>query len=202
MRSLSPPLLVFAGALLAAGLAAGCATQAPSSQPSQPPTHQHSSATNPGQTAVGATFGTDDAASNYDKTLVPNGAKMVVAEYIYDGSTTVTLNVRGLVPNRAYGAHAHAMPCGPKGDDAGPHFQHETDPVKPSVDPNYANPRNEIWLDFTTDAQGNATAATTVPWVFSNARAASVVIHADSTQTGPGKAGTAGARAGCLSVGF
>lgn len=200
MRSFPRPLLVFAvaGALLTAG----CATQQPSSQPSQPPAHQHSSATNPGQTAVGATFGTDDAASNYDKTLVPNGAKMVVAEYIYDGSTTVTLNVRGLVPNRAYGAHAHAMPCGPKGDDAGPHFQHEADPVKPSVDPNYANPRNEIWLDFTTDAHGNATTANTVPWMFTDARAGSVVIHADPTQTAPGKAGTAGARAGCLSVAF
>lgn len=184
-------------------LLAGCASEQPSSQPTQPsPGPEHSSAGNPGQTAVGATFGKDDAATSYDKALVPEGAKVVVAEYIYDGSTTVTLNVRGLVPNRVYGAHAHAMPCGPKGDDAGPHFQHRPDPVTPSVDPNYANPRNEIWLDFTTDAQGNATTATTVPWVFSNERAASVVIHAEATQTAPGKAGTAGARVACLSVGF
>jgi Cu-Zn family superoxide dismutase len=151
---------------------------------------------------VGAAFGKDDAATSYDKTLVPEGAKVVVAEYVYDGSTTVTLNVRGLVPNRAYGAHAHAMPCGPKGDDAGPHFQHQPDPVTPSVDPRYANPQNEIWLDFKTDAQGNATTATTVPWVFSDRRAASVIIHAEPTQTEPGKAGTAGARLACLSFSF
>lgn len=151
---------------------------------------------------MGATFGKDDAATSYDKALVPDGAKVVVAEYAYDGSTSVTLNVRGLMPNRVYGAHAHAMPCGPKGDDAGPHFQHRPDPVRPSVDPNYANPQNEIWLDFKTDEHGNATTATTVPWVFGNDRAASVVVHAEATQTAPGKAGTAGARLACVSVGF
>jgi superoxide dismutase, Cu-Zn family len=202
MRSL-PRFLVIISAV-GILLAAGCASQQPSAQQVQPPGHgpEHAESGNPGQTAVGATFGKDDAAVNYDKGLVPNGAKMVVAEYIYDGATTVTLNVRGLMPSRTYGAHAHLMPCGPKGDDAGAHFQHQPDPVKPSVDPNYANPSNEIWLDFTTDAQGNATTATTVPWVFSTARAGSVVIHAEATQTAPGKAGTAGARLACLSVGF
>jgi superoxide dismutase, Cu-Zn family len=70
------------------------------------------------------------------------------------------------------------------------------------VDPRYANPQNEIWLDFKTDAQGNATTATTVPWVFSDRRAASVIIHAEPTQTEPGKAGTAGARLACLSFSF
>jgi Cu-Zn family superoxide dismutase len=147
-------------------------------------------------------FAQDDAATNYNKTLVPDGAKVLVAETVFDGATTVTLNVRGLVPNRAYGAHAHAMPCGPTGEAAGPHFQHTPDPVKPSVDPAFANSANEIWLDFKTDAQGNATTASTVPWVFTNVKAASVVIHADPTQTTPGKAGTAGARVGCVSVGF
>jgi superoxide dismutase, Cu-Zn family len=198
-----PPYLAIVGAA-GALLLASCATQQPASQPAQPPAHgpEHSSAGNPGQNAVGATFGKDDAATSYDKTLVPGGAKVVVAEYVYDGSTTVTLNVRGLVPNRAYGAHAHTMPCGPKGDDAGPHFQHQPDPVTPSVDPRYANPQNEIWLDFKTDAQGNATTATTVPWVFGDRRAASVIIHAEPTQTATGKAGTAGARLACLSFGF
>lgn len=160
------------------------------------------SADNAHQVVVTATFAQDDAAANYDKTLVPDGAKALVAEYVFDGATTVTLSVRGLVPNRTYGAHAHAKPCGPNGDDAGPHFQHMADPVKPSVDPAYANPTNEIWLDFTTDAQGNAATARTVPWVFTDAKAASVVIHAQPTQTAPGKAGTAGARAACVSVGF
>ena len=34
---------------------------------------------------------------------------------------------------------------------AGPTFQNVVDPVQPSVDPAYANPENEIWLDFRTD---------------------------------------------------
>ncbi len=126
----------------------------------------------------------------------------MVVENTFDGATTVTLSVRGLLPNRAYGAHAHAKPCGPGGDDSGAHFQHMPDPKKPSVDPAFANPDNEIWLDFTTDAHGDATTANTVPWMFTDARAGSVVIHADPTQTAPGKAGTAGARAGCVSVAF
>jgi superoxide dismutase, Cu-Zn family len=172
-------------------------TAAPASPPSS-----DADTSNAKQIVVTAVFAQDDAATNYNKTLVPDGAKVLVAENVYDGATTVTLNVRGLVPNRAYGAHAHAMPCGPTGDAAGPHFQHTPDPVKPSVDPAFANPSNEIWLDFKTDAQGNATTANTVPWVFTNVKAASVVIHADPTQTAPGKAGTAGARVGCVSVGF
>jgi Cu-Zn family superoxide dismutase len=169
--------------------------------PASPPSSD-ADTSNAKQIVVTAVFAHDDAATNYNKTLVPDGAKVLVAENVFDGATTVTLNVRGLVPNRAYGAHAHAMPCGPTGEAAGPHFQHTPDPVKPSVDPAFANSANEIWLDFKTDAQGDATTASTVPWVFTNAKAASVVIHADPTQTAAGKAGTAGARVGCVSVGF
>jgi len=191
--------------LFLAATACGGSTQTPapaSPSPSAASPSGEASATNARQMVVTATFAQDDAAVNYDKTLVPNGAKALVAEYVFDGATTVTLNVRGLAPNRAYGAHAHTMPCGPTGDAAGPHFQHKPDPVKPSVDPVYANPANEIWLDFKTDAHGDATTATTVPWTFQNSRAGSVVIHAEPTQTAPGKAGTAGARLGCVSVGF
>jgi Cu-Zn family superoxide dismutase len=151
---------------------------------------------------VTATFPQQGTADNYDKALAPDGAEALVAENVFDGSTTVTLSVRHLLPNRAYGAHAHAKPCGASGDDAGPHFQHTTDPVKPSVNPAFANSTNEIWLDFTTDAAGTASVARTVPWVFTDAHAASVVIHAQPTQTAAGKAGTAGARIACLSVSF
>jgi superoxide dismutase, Cu-Zn family len=197
----------FVSAIAAAGLLLGAVACANTSRTPAPPASTASpsgqaSAGNARQIAVTATFAKDDAAVNYDKNLVPDGAKALVAEHVFDGATTVTLNVRGLVPNRAYGAHAHTMACGPTGDAAGPHFQHSPDPVKPSVDPAYANPNNEIWLDFKTDAQGNATAATTVPWVFQNTKAGSVVIHAEPTQTSPGKAGMAGARAACVTVGF
>ena len=151
---------------------------------------------------VTATFGQDDAANNYDKALVPDGSKVFVAENVHDGLTTVVLDVRGLVPNHAYGAHAHAKPCGPKPEDAGAHYQHNADPVKPSVNPAFANPMNEIWLDFTTDAKGNATKATTVDWTFGAAPASSVVIHAEPTKTAPGQAGMAGARAACVSIAY
>jgi Cu-Zn family superoxide dismutase len=195
-------LLLAAAACAQAGAPSGSSLTVPAASPAPPSPQPDASADNAKQTVVTAIFAQDDAATNYDKTLVPDGSRVLVAEYVLDGATTVTLNVRGLVPNRAYGAHAHAKPCGPSGDDAGPHFQHIPDPVKPSVNPAYANPTNEIWLDFTTDAQGSATTARTVPWVFTNARAASVVIHAQPTQTAPGRAGMAGARAACVTVGF
>jgi len=71
------------------------------------------------------------------------------------------------------------------------------------VDPAYANPENEIWLDFTTDAEGAASAETTVEWTFpADRRAASVIIHAMPTATAPGEAGTAGDRAACVTVDF
>lgn len=182
-----------AGLLLAVTACANAAppAAAPVPGPAKPP---------PGHTVASGTFATDSFAYNYDKRLVPDGAKMLVAENVFDGATTVTLAVRGLMPGHAYGAHAHSMPCGAVGDDAGPHFQHMADPVKPSVDPAFANATNEVWLDFATDANGDATVARTVPWVVPNTHGpASVVIHAQPTQTAPGKAG---ARAACMSVSF
>ena len=74
------------------------------------------------------------------------------------GATEVRLDVDGLLPNRGYAAHAHVNACGPTGDVAGPHFQNQVDPAaapgKPSTDPAYANPQNEIWLDLRTDGDG------------------------------------------------
>ena len=71
-----------------------------------------------------------------------------------EAGTTVTPAVPGLDDEHSYGAHVHAELCGPRGDAAGPHFQNVVDPVQPGVDPAYANPENEIWLDLTTDADG------------------------------------------------
>ena len=113
-------------------------------------------------------------------------------------NTRVQLTVAGLRPNRGYGAHLHTNPCGPTGAAAGPHYQHQHDPAvsasRPSVDPSYANPRNEIWLDFTTDSNGSASSTATHPWTFGT-DPRSLVIHAMTTKTAPGQAGTAGARA-------
>lgn len=153
---------------------------------------------------VSETFGTGGgAAITYDPELVPVGARGAVSSSTGDEGTTVTLAVRGLVPDRRYGAHAHTQSCGPTGDLAGPHFQNEVDPVQPSVDPAYANPQNEIWLDLTTDVSGAGSATTEVEWTFPrDRRAQSVIVHAMPTATDPGEAGTAGARAACISVDF
>lgn len=155
-------------------------------------------------TQVTATFAASEGvATTYDQALVPVGAKATVSATSSGGKTTVRLTVSGLQPGRGYGAHAHAKSCGAKGEDAGPHYQYETDPVTPSVDPKFANPQNEIWLDLTTDGSGAGTAESTVAWEFrADRRAQSVIIHAMPTITEAGKAGTAGARAACVKVDF
>jgi Cu-Zn family superoxide dismutase len=146
-------------------------------------------------------FGT--SAYTYDQAQVPAGARISVrAVYVDQHKTIVTLRVQGLLPNHEYGSHAHQNACGPLATDAGAHFQHVVDPVQPSVDPTYANPRNEIWLDFTTDRRGNGWARSVVRWQFDTRRAGSVVIHDHHTATDPGHAGTAGPRYGCLTVPF
>ncbi len=125
-----------------------------------------------------------------------------------DGRTIVTLKVSGFESFAQYGAHAHTKPCGepatnPTGTDAGPHFQNVVDPVAPSVDLAFANPQNEIWLDFATNRAGEGQAKAVVDWQFGpERRARSVIIHERQTSTQPGKHGTAGKRVACLDVPF
>jgi Cu-Zn family superoxide dismutase len=152
---------------------------------------------------VGATGVFGAGARTYDAAKVPPGARISVwATSSGKRKTLVTLQVTGLLPKHRYGSHAHQLPCGPLPADAGGHFQYVVDPVQPSVDPKYANPRNEIWLDLTTDKRGNGRAQATVNWQFAERRAASVVVHERHTATETGQAGTAGGRYGCLTVPF
>ena len=146
-------------------------------------------------------------AFTYNPALAPEGATVEVEADGRGGSTEIRLDVDGLLPNRGYAAHAHANPCGPTGDAAGPHFQNNVDPAaapgKPSTDPAYANPQNEIWLDLRTDGNGDGESRAEVPFGFTGRAPASVVIHeAEATNTGPGQAGTAGARVACVTVPF
>jgi superoxide dismutase, Cu-Zn family len=199
------PRLLTAG-LLAAFALSGCGEAPPAAPASAPPaasTAEGPSA-NVRNVAVSRTFAAPPGdAITYVQELVPVGARATVAAEEGGDRTTVGLEVAGLQPNRRYGAHAHAKPCGAAGTDAGPHFQLQQDPVSPSVDPAYANPQNEIWLDFETDAEGAGEATTTVTWDFpADRRAQSVIIHAMPTSTEPGKAGTAGDRAACITVAF
>jgi Cu-Zn family superoxide dismutase len=148
-----------------------------------------------------------DAAFTYDPAAAPPGGELELEVVEADGMTTVRLSAALLQPDRGYAAHAHTEPCGRKGTDAGPHFQHEIDPAatpdRPSVDPAYANPRNEIWLELTTDGQGNGSAETTVPFVFDDRVPSSIVLHEQpTTATEQGHAGSAGARLACLTAPF
>jgi superoxide dismutase, Cu-Zn family len=211
-RSAQLPIL-FAGTVLAV-TACGGPEPAPPALPDAPPAPPAPSAplTQPALAEVEAegTLAAPEQAQGaftYDPTQAPADAELSVEAGASDGATQVRLEVDGLLPNRGYAAHAHARPCGPTGDAAGPHFQHEVDPAatpeQPSTDPAYANPQNEIWLDLRTDGEGDGEASTDVPFVFSDRAPASVVIHeAESTATGPGEAGSAGSRLACLNVPF
>ncbi|BCJ50881.1 hypothetical protein Asp14428_23560 [Actinoplanes sp. NBRC 14428] len=140
-------------------------------------------------------------AITYNSAVVPPGATAQVTITTTNQGIRVRLAVTKLVARRAYGAHLHSMSCTSVPDDAGPHYQHRTDPSKPSVDPAYANPRNEVWLDFTTDPRGAATVASVQNWTLDPVRPPrSLVLHSELTRTDPGKAGTAGPRVACLTL--
>ena len=140
----------------------------------------------------------------YDADLIPDGARAraVTVSAGSPAGTLTTLTVRGLLPHHEYGAHVHTKPCGAAPTDSGPHYQHVPDAVQPSTDPAYANPRNEIWLDITTGADGAALAVSQVNWTYGERLPASVVVHETHTHTEPGHAGTAGDRLACLDLRF
>ncbi|MFH8343613.1 superoxide dismutase family protein [Streptomyces sp. NPDC018045] len=142
------------------------------------------------------------SALTYDPKLVPVNSRVTVSERADSARTRVGLRVAGLVANRAYGAHVHTGKCGVSPDSSGPHYQHRKDPRTPSVDPAYANPKNEVWLDFTTDGRGEGSAESRHAWRFRSGEARSVAIHERRTATGAGVAGTAGRVVACYSVPF
>ncbi|USX55976.1 superoxide dismutase family protein [Lentzea sp. HUAS12] len=181
--------------LLTAGLAACSASDGPAGSPSVKPIAETT-------VAAPAASGDQPAGITYDVARIPVGARLSTGSTVADGRTTVELKVSGLLPDTKYGSHVHTKPCGAKPADSGPHYQNSKDPVSPSVDPRYANAENEIWLDFTTDAQGAASAEATVAWEFRKGEANAVVVHAAHTSTDHGKAGTAGDRLACLTATF
>jgi Cu-Zn family superoxide dismutase len=171
-RSYRLPVLVAGVCLALVACAAPEPTAPPGGQPDQPTT---TTPPTPEGVSAEGTLAPPEQAQNaftYDPALAPEGARLFVEAGESDGATEVRLEVDGLLPNRGYAAHAHARPCGPTGDAAGPHFQNMVDPAatpeQPSTDPAYANPGNEIWLDLRTDGEGHAEATTEVPFVFSD----------------------------------
>jgi Cu-Zn family superoxide dismutase len=136
----------------------------------------------------------------------PGGFSANIESEEENDRTTVTFSATGLARDRDFGVHAHTNPCGPQPADSGPHYQNDVDPAaspeKPSADPAYANPQNEIWFDVTTDGNGTAQASSTGDWEFRDGEANSVVLHAQHTMTGPGQAGMAGDRLACIDENF
>ncbi|MEU6439834.1 superoxide dismutase family protein [Streptomyces sp. NPDC047046] len=132
-------------------------------------------------------------ALTYKPSLVPAGAGVRVEQRTDGAGTRVTLRVTGLKAGHHYGAHVHTGVCGADPAAAGGHYQHRADPRRPSTGPAYANPRNEVWLDFTADALGDGTATATHPWGFRPGGARSIVLH---------EAAGASERAACVSVPF
>lgn len=163
-----------------------------------------------GTTTVTGVFESPADASDaftYDTEEVPAGsAEATVSVDEQDSQTTVDLDVTGLLPDHEFGAHAHQNQCGMDPKDSGPHYQNVPDPEAtsddPSSDPQYANPDNELWLDFTTDAEGAAQVESTQDWTFRPGEAQSVVIHQHHTATGPDDSGEAGDRVACINVDF
>jgi superoxide dismutase, Cu-Zn family len=198
MRTPRPASIGLIGVLLVSG----CAVAAAATLPTPAPVALSTIAVR--DVDVSTTFAeAPGIAVTYDPALVPVGARVAVSAKSADGTTTVRLALRGLQTAHRYGAHVHEAPCGATGDSAGPTYQNEVDPTQPSVDPQYANPRNEIWLDFRTDSEGAGSAQATVDWGFTaDRRAHSVVVHALPTATEAGKAGSAGAEVGCVTVAF
>ena len=172
-----------------------------------------------GPTEATGTFAppaTATTAFTYDPAQVPVGAQVAV-RVVPTGShkTVVTLHAWGLLPDETYGAHAHYKRCGMTGTAAGAHYQNAQDPAvagsetTASVDPAYANPGNEIWLDLVTNAVGNGRAQTVVDWIVrptADGGPRSVILHLNSTSTGgsgsTAPAGNAGARLACVTVAF
>jgi len=144
----------------------------------------------PGSTAI-----------SYDPAVVPPGATATLTITRSGYGTDVRLAVTGLIPNRTYGAHLHTNPCGADPSAAGGHYQNHPDPVTPSVNPVYANPRNEVWLDFTASPTGTASSTSSHGWGFDAAAPPrALVLHAEHTMTAAGVAGKAGTRVACLTL--
>ena len=187
MRRIAPCCALIAAAALVAGCSSG-------PDAADPVVSEGTLSAAPGSPAV-----------TYDPQQAPEGAVVRVETVRAADSVTATLRVQGLQPDRGYAVHLHDDPCGPDGDDAGGHFQHQLDPAAtaddPSTDPVYANPQNEFWLDIRTDAQGAATAAATTPFALADRAPQSLIIHEEEvTNPGPEDAGTAGDRLACLTV--
>jgi superoxide dismutase, Cu-Zn family len=123
-------------------------------------------------------------------------AKATALAFSDDGELRIELAVVGFPPSRTFGSHLHRLPC----DDAakaGGHYQNMPFPTGGmATDPVYANATNEAWLDFTTDAAGNAETEINVNWTPRPGEAKAIIFHHMASGVG----GVSGAKLACLPI--
>lgn len=121
-----------------------------------------------------------DAGIDYDLTIESIAGGRMQAFEGYEGvsgaaqmvrmaeALRAELYVEGLKASTEYVAHVHELPCGE--DQAGTHYKH---------DPTIAaeEEANEIWLHFTTDADGRGMASTQQLGKVARMDAQSIVVH-------------------------
>jgi Cu-Zn family superoxide dismutase len=157
-------------------------------------------------TIAAATPSAPAAAITYNTTLAPVGGHLTANLTPSGDSTTADLSVSGLAPNRGFSVIAHVNTCGGVPGGEGPRFQKHIDPAatpgKPSANPEYSNPSNEIWLDVHTDSTGAPTSHTTVPFVLTDRGPGSMVVHDEqqTTATSSQPAGETSDRVACLTL--
>ncbi|MCC9205456.1 hypothetical protein [Arthrobacter sp. zg-Y769] len=128
------------------------------------------------------TFGPycDDAvATTYNTALIPDESVAIVTIEESPDDTTVQLEAQSFAANTTYSARLHEDGCGADPADAGGE---------------YRNSQGGLSLDFTTDAAGNATASTTVPWTLPDDDAESLLL------LDAGQGGAAGDPVGCINL--
>jgi Cu-Zn family superoxide dismutase len=115
-----------------------------------------------------------------------------------NGKMRLRLDVSGLPQNRTFGAHLHKLSCGDPMKGGG-HYENKPFPATTTAnDPAYANPSNEVWLDFMSDINGKGSSLALVDWVPRQGEAKAIVIHAMGTAND----GSAGAKLACLPLEF
>jgi hypothetical protein len=128
------------------------------------------------------------------------------AGFVHTGSgrSYVFLRVRDLPAGRTFGAHVHKLACADT--KGGTHYQNIPSPTTPT-DPAYANPTNEVWLDFTTHSEdetegfavtGDALKIVRADFRIRSGEAKAILVHTNPTASG----GVAGAKLACIDVPF
>ncbi len=114
------------------------------------------------QVTSGDVMLTDEGALRYGEGMVSGHASMV---RVPSGKTVVDIQVKGLMAGATYPTHVHNQPCSTGG---GGHYQHEVGGAVDAV--------NEIWLTFTPNEAGNASADAKHAH-YARPDAQSIVIH-------------------------